>query len=408
MQLLDTYIDDLPALEPVIAHEQNSSGWRCLTREGNIFVLRSRTRPPDSIVETDAAGQRIGIREIRNDLTITIDEYIARSEIALALYRANKLQDALYEYDALCKLAPTTRAFFNRGLVLLSMGNWSEGLPEHELRLALRKPAWIKAAERKGITQWRGENLYGKTLLLIHDAGFGDTIAMLRYVPVLENLGATVIMMMPPELEALAGQLAPVIDENSMAADYFCPMLSLLNVLNETPAVVPAALGYLKIPEGKRDFYLELASSSLTGPYRGKRSGIGIAWSVGAPSIDDYPRAIPLDLLVAALRQAYPNSEIYSIQLQDAVPARIAGVWTIPFEDFAHCAALIQTLEHIVTVDTAAAHLAGAIGHPNVSLLLSDFASWRWRDNPFYPQFKICQQRATNDWASALAQLSDH
>lgn len=407
MQLLETYLDDLPALEPVIAHEVTATGWRGLTREGEVFDVQTGAPvrgPPDKLVVA-RDGKPIGQREVRNDLGISIDEYVARSDHAMALYRSNQLDEALYEYEALCLRAPTTRAYFNRGLVLLSMGRWDEGLPEHELRFALRKPASVAAVESKAIPQWRGENLYDKRLLLVHDAGFGDTIAMLRYVPALELLGAKVTLLMPPELQVLAEQLAPVVSEANIAADYFCPMLSLPRWLNETPSMVPSGTPYLTASDALRDTYLDRNPSSLGGPSRSGRSGIGIAWSVGRPSIDDYKREIPLVLLVAAVRRAYPDCELYSVQMQEAIQARMLGVWTFPFEDFAHCAAFMQTLDRIITVDTAAAHLAGAIGHPDVTLLLSDFASWRWRGNPFYPQFKICQQRAPGDWASALAQL---
>ena len=78
------------------------------------------------------------------------------------------------------------------------------------------------------------------------------------------------------------------------------------------------------------------------------------------------------------------------------------------FEDFADCAALVSLLDEIVTVDTAAAHVAGAIGHPNVTVLLSYWASWRWEGgSPFYPWFKLCRQAAPGDWNSALAQLKE-
>lgn len=400
MQLLDPYLDDLPALEPVIAHEITANGWRGLTREGEVFDVQTGegvTRPPD-IVLVARNNKPIGRRAVRDDLLISIDEYVARSDLALSLYRANQLDDALDEYEALCALAPTTRAFFNRGLVLLSMGRWGEGLPEHELRLALRKPDLVAAVEQKGTPQWRGENLRGKTLLLVHDAGFGDTIAMLRYVPVLEARGARIIMLMPQELQRLAGQLAPIITD-AVAADYYCPMLSLLHWLNETPATVPGATPYLAIPD-------TLPAARGTNSYfRTGRRCIGIAWSVGKPLIGDYPRSIPLELLAAALRKQHPDCNLYSVQKQDVAGAEAAGVLAVPFSDFAYCGAFMQLLDEIVSIDTAAAHLAGAIGHPKVTLLLSNWASWRWRDNPFYPGMRVCQQTSPDDWSSALAQL---
>jgi len=83
------------------------------------------------------------------------------------------------------------------------------------------------------------------------------------------------------------------------------------------------------------------------------------------------------------------GAEVHSIQLQGGEEAAQLGVHTHEFEDFADCAALISLMNSIITVDTAAAHVAGAIGHPDVTVYLSDWASWRWRDNPFYPNVKL-------------------
>ena len=131
---------------------------------------------------------------------------------------------------------------------------------------------------------------------------------------------------------------------------------------------------------------------------RGERKRIGIAWSVGKPSTGDYPREIPLETLIDKLDQ---GAELFSVQTQK--PIDWFPVNTFEFEDFADCAALMLCMDEIITVDTAAVHLAGAIGHPNVKLLLSHWASWRWRKQ-WYRNVKICRQTSDGDWPSALQQ----
>src|SRR5262249_24037241 len=130
------------------------------------------------------------------------------------------------------------------------------------------------------------------------------------------------------------------------------------------------------------------------------RKRVGIAWSIGKPSDGDYPREVPLAQLVAALGGA----ELHSVQVQGADEARARGVHVHEFEDFADCSALMMTMDEIVSVDTAALHLAGAIGHPRVYGLLSHWASWRWIA-PWYSNVKLCRQAKPDDWSSALEQV---
>jgi ADP-heptose:LPS heptosyltransferase len=115
---------------------------------------------------------------------------------------------------------------------------------------------------------------------------------------------------------------------------------------------------------------------------------------------NDYPRAIELDLI----RQALPDVHLVSVQQSNGFAARLGGVEYHSFKDFSDCAALMACCDEIVTIDTAAVHLAGAIGHPCVKLLLSHWASWRWLA-PLYGNIKICRQDSAGDWASALGKL---
>jgi hypothetical protein len=197
------------------------------------------------------------------------------------------------------------------------------------------------------------------------------------------------VMMVPPELVRLASQVGPVTQE--MAGDYFCPFLMLPGLCG---ADAPDRIApNVRLP----------ASSALATLLPAiDRPRIGIAWSVGKFYDGDYPRSIPLETLVAAC----PGAELHSIQAQGADEALALGVTPHKLEDFADCAALMMAMDAIVTVDTAAAHLAGALEHPKVFLLLSHWHSWRWLA-PWYPTVKICRQTSPGDWASALGQIDD-
>jgi ADP-heptose:LPS heptosyltransferase len=98
---------------------------------------------------------------------------------------------------------------------------------------------------------------------------------------------------------------------------------------------------------------------------------------------------LPLETIVQ--RYQGQDVELHSVQKQGQEEAHSLGVTTYDFKDFADCAALMMQMDEIVSVDTAAIHLAGAIGHPHATVLLPKWHSWRWKHNPFYPNIRIVE-----------------
>jgi len=379
------------ALDPIIAHEPTAYGWRGLTASGDVLDVQSATGMPEGeITVMGGDGEPIGHRAIKENAP-GVAAYLDHSNWGIDLLRDNRVEAALAEFDAAVAIARTSRARFNRSLALLALGCWREGFADFEARHEFL-PHLTEIGARCGIPRWRGEDIRGKRLLLVHDAGFGDTIMCLRYVPVLEAMGADVSLSMPPELDRLAAHVGSV--ECAGPADFYCGTLSLLHLLDQTPDAIPAA-PYLRINQVIVDKWRRRIAS----PRSSRHWRIGIAWSVGHAVEGDYPRSIPLGQLVGALGRA---TELHSLQHQGADEAAKLGVISHDFADFADCAALASLMNQIVTIDTAAAHVAGAIGHRDTTVLLAHFASWRWRENPFYPWIKLARQPAPNDWAGAL------
>ena len=364
-----SFLDDLPC-DPLIGREATPDGWRGLTAKGEILEVRSRSGIPSGEVVMARGGSVVArLAQPADNVAerASIDEYLKRYEEACVLCRSNRPLEALTEWDAALAIAPTAFARLNRALTLLALGRWTQGFEEYrecELTPGLMRPP-VREAIDAGLKPWRGESITGKRLLLIHSHGFGDTLMTLRYVDQLMHCGADVTLLMPPSLESLAAQIAPVVSR-IVPADYFCSMLHLLGLLR----VTPDDLGGLSAP------YLK-PSVGRTGPrYGNGRPRIGIAWSTGMPdgASGGYHREIPLARLVSRLGDA----EIHSVQIQGGEVARALGVVTHDFEDFGHCAEVMMTMDEIVSIDTAALHLAGAIGHPCVTGLLRDWHSWRW------------------------------
>ena len=369
---------EAPDLAPILLAERTAHGWRGLTADGEIYNVKSSkngaTVIPERLMISDRDGRPLGYRELPNKLSDgQIDEYLAHFDRAVALMRANELATALPLMERALDVAPTTTAHYGRAMILLGLGRWREGFDVYERceRVDPYMRPNYRAALGIGLMPWRGEDLDGKRLLVMHDHGFGDSIMCLRFVPQLKRMGADVTLMVPQELEQLAAQCAPVTRE-LVECDYFCSFLHLLTMLKITPDEISLD-PYLKIERGS---------------HQHSRRTIGIAWSVGYEHAGDYPRAIPLELL----REHFRDADLVPVQQPGGI-----------FEDFAACAELMMSLDEIVTVDTAAVHLAGAIGHPKVTLLLSHWASWRWL-SPWYRNLRICRQQSPGDWASALAQ----
>jgi hypothetical protein len=382
----------LEELDPLLVCEETETGWRGLTNVGELLDVKGqhgeRARVPEEIIVT-CNGEPYGRRQVPEPEPRSVTEYIRNVELARSFMRASEFEAALARSNAALSIAPTDVARYNRAFAFLHLGRWFEGMDDlvHVERESARfmRPMH-RAAIAAGLRPWRGEDLGGKRILLLDDHGFGDTIQMLRYVPALEAAGAEVSILCRNEITHLAGQCAKV-SANSIRfieADYFCSFLHLLRFL---PKPVPAA-PYLQADTDLDD-------------WGDDRARIGIAWSVGVAHQDDYPREIPLELLVAAI--GGPDVELHSVQTQGGEEATAHGVVAHEFRDFMQCADLMMQMDEIVAIDTAALHLAGAIGHPKVTALLSHWHSWRW-DAPWYPTMKLAIQKSPGDWASALAQ----
>src|SRR5262249_8236462 len=382
---------EAPDLAPILLREQTREGWRGLTADGELYNVTARDGVvPARLCVSDRDGRPLGYRAVppRDTEVGAIADYLFHFDRARNFMFANEQAAALAEIDQALDLAATTRAHFNRAMILLGLGRWREGLDAYarcERTPSFMRPNYRDALDH-GIKPWQGEDLAGKHLLLVHDHGFGDTIMMLRFVPTVEAMGARVTLVLPPDLKRLAEQSAPVTDE-LVEADYFCSLLLSLDVLKIAPDQIPLE-PYLKVDPALVEKWRGLVN--------GERKTIGIAWSVGVKYDGDYPRTIPLDELLAALD---PDAELYSVQTQPPPETWTTRINAVEFENFADCAALMSVLDEIVTVDTAALHLAGAIGHPRITALLSHWASWRWL-SPWYRNIRFCRQQSAGDWQS--------
>ena len=296
------------------------------------------------------------------------------------------------------------KAHANLGMALLARGDFAEGWREYEWRW----DAGGGFAARRDFTQpqWRGEAGHGRTLLVHAEQGFGDAIQFCRYVPLAAARGFRLVLEVHPELVRLMRGLDGIDQviargEPLPAFDLHCPMLSLPLAFGTTLESIPAAVPYLSVDADlARDWRTRL----------GEAAGlkVGIACAGGRRTASDAQRSLSPDLLGPLV--AAPGVQVFSLQKDEPPPAGVMDLMA-DAKDFADTAALIANLDLVISVDTAVAHLAGALGKP-VWLLDRFDPDWRWltgrQDTPWYPSLKIFRQPSPGDWKGVLdAVLAD-
>jgi len=328
---------------------------------------------------------------LSNDL---VDWHCIHLDQGYAAFHENDFHTALVEFDMALAIDDRPMARWDRALTLLAMGRYAEGFREWRTNWQIYRAEITERGQRLYFDEhrpvWKGEP--GRVLVL-GEAGFGDQVQMLRFV------SPSMVLDMPKPMQRLAAQVAPLAESDD--CDFVCPMFDIPAVLRVTPETIPSP------PYLKPDPALILEWANRIG--NGGRRRIGIAWSTKFEETYEHPnarRAVPLDQFLSLLN-APPDSELYSLQTQEAGFAITRGVRVFEFADFADVAALASLMDVVVAIDSAQLHVAGAIGHPLVFGLLPYSPTWRWLDPCWYPELKQCRCDAPGDWASAFAKVKN-
>jgi hypothetical protein len=318
-----------------------------------------------------------------------------------------RVEDALGDLDRALDLAPGyAEAQWNKSTLLLLLGRYAEGWPLFESRWKTRllRPAFRSF----GQPLWLGQPSAAASILLHAEQGYGDTIQFLRYAPLLTARGMQVMLELPPALIPLASGLRPGVaayrpGEAPATFDCHCPLMSLPLACGTRLDSIPDSTPYL-FPDAER----EARWRELLGPRA--RLRIGIAWSGSPAHPQDRWRSIPLHVLAPLLEL---DHEYHVLQAEVRAEDRAAlAVWPDlrrhGLHDFADTAALIGEMDLVISADTAAAHLAGALGKP-LWLLLPHVPDYRWllgrEDSPWYPTARLFRQDAHRDWNSVIARV---
>jgi len=396
LRRLDRHAEALAEYDAVLAaHPQAADA-----RNNRGVALAALGRHEEAIAEYARAAQAApGHAEAFHNLGVSLAALARHGEAIAACNRALAID------------ARHVRARWNRALSLLAMGHWAEGFAEYEARRVLGDARWVTRAVSG--TPWTGrESVAGRTVLLLAEQGFGDALMFCRFARVLHERGARVILEAPGEVGSLLAPL-PWLDrvvakgEPLPAFDLYCPLASLPALLGTRLETLPAQEPPLHAPPAFDERWHERLSTF-------PRPRIGIAWSGGlAPGSDD-PRAIALSHW-AGLREL-PASFIALQKRIDRAEAALLDAtprvhrFEREIEDFRDTAALIAQVDLVITVDTAVAHLAGAMGRP-VWILLPFAADWRWllgrEDSPWYPSARLFRQARPGDREGVMARVRE-
>ena len=320
---------------------------------------------------------------------------------------AGRPSEAVAAYNRQLELHPNhLSAQWNRSLANLLLGNLQEGWHQYESH-------WEATPfKRRKFPHpaWRGEDLAGKTLLIHAEQGLGDTIQMLRYAKIAADRGARVVVECQPELTRLAANargVAAVLarGEPLPAFDFEIPTMSLPLAFGTTLETIPNQIPYLRAESAR----ISKWQSRLAELPQVRK--LGLVWAGGEKNPNNAKRSL-------ALSDCAPLSKIPSIAWislqkgQAAAQAASAAFpihdWTNELHDFADTAALAECLDGVVTVDTAVAHLAGALGKP-VWILIPMAPDFRWlmdrTDSPWYPTARLIRQRTHGSWSGSVENL---
>jgi hypothetical protein len=289
-----------------------------------------------------------------------------RYEHAEAAFRAALGQDPGHQ-----------RARWGLAHALLGLGRYAEGWPLLRSRFELF-PQEVKAPARD-FPEWRGEPIADATLLVMPEQGFGDQIMLARFLPALRERQVRIMLATRPPLvrllEPFADQIVPLEAGRSATVpkyDCWTHLFSLPELLGITLETVPDA-PYLR---------------SLGPPPRASAGRTGLFWRTA-----DAHRSLPDDIARRLLDRG-----LLSLHPEDTGAA-----------DFAETAAIVDQLDLVVTIDTAMAHLAGALGKPVWVLLPARKLDWRWMreraDSPWYPTARLFRMGPDEDWAGLVARL---
>ena len=389
--------------------------------EAAIWFRRATECNPDLLLaqmQLGSAMRRAGNLDeaeacYRRALEIKPDHARAHSNLGGILMLRDRREEGVASCRRAVELQPDyVMGHVNLSVGLLATGDFEAGWDEYEWRLKLEKAAVSSQCQ----PVWDGSSLDGRMIMLFPEQGMGDVFHFIRYVPLLRQQGARVLVecqspLVPILQHADLGIEQLVLRGSEMPPfDVACPLLSVPGVMGTTLDTIPCDVPYLQAPPELVDAWRD-----RVGELDGFK--VGIAWQGNKNHPEDRWRSIPLANFEPLSR--VDGVTLISLQKgQGSQQVRSCGFpvidWTKAMDEdhgpFTDTAAILTQLDLVVTCDSAIAHLAGALGVP-VWTALPKAADWRWledrEDSPWYPTMRLFRQKESGDWRGLFERLAE-
>ncbi len=344
---------------------------------------------------------------LRRELEINPNCADAAVNLGVVLQEKQRVNEAIACYRQAIELNPHHPVLhWNFAIASLMAGNFETGWNEYEWRWQVKH----KPKPRFPQPEWNGHDLEGRRILLYAEQGFGDTLMFIRFAKLVAERHGRVIVQCQPPLKRLLSNIPELTlvkaeGEALPEFDVQAPLMSLPRIFGSTLDTAVPWEPYLQAPAG-----LDVPLPA----HRANALKVGLVWASNPQHPVFAEKSLALSRCEPILKVR--GCEFFSLQIDPDDDARACmGRFTHihefanRFPDFAETAAAIEQLDLVISVDTAVAHLAGALGRP-VWVMLSFGADWRWllkrKDSPWYPSMQLFRQPRRRDWESAVAEAA--
>lgn len=376
------------------------------TGAGVVFNTDWQSVYNQGIILRDQENWQEAIKRFEQVLDLKADCAAAYNNLGIIYNNQNQLSRAIVNFEQAIKLQPNfADAHHNLGMVLLKSGDLRRGFAECEWRWQTEQFTPINCPQ----PLWDGGNLPGQTLLVHTEQGAGDAIQFIRYIPMAAARCDRLILFCTEDLLPLFSTvkgIAKLFTAGTISLSEFqayAPLMSLPNIFGTTLETIPAEVPYLAAP-----------STQPLKATRTKTFKVGIAWSGSHTYSNNHNRASQLEDFAPLFK--IPRLSFYNLQkgpqvdeLKNFSQKKKIKDLDSQLSNFGETASVISQLDLIITVDTAVAHLAGALGKP-VWLLLCYAPDWRWlldrEDSPWYPTMTLFRQSSPKNWQELFSRVA--